>query len=75
MASSSPRRQELLKSLGEPFQVRIPDVDETLPDGTLEQAVQEIARRKVQTVARTLARGTVVAADTVVEVGGEPLKV
>ena len=63
LASSSPQRQELLKELGEPFEVRVPDVDETLPDGDLEHTVQDIARRKVRAVARTLQHGTVLAAN------------
>ena len=33
LASNSPRRLELLKRLGRPFQVVSPDADEALPPG------------------------------------------
>lgn len=45
LASASPRRREILASLGIPFDVVIPDVEE-LTDGVPEEVVVENARRK-----------------------------
>lgn len=45
LASASPRRREILASLGVPFDVVIPDVEE-LTDGVPEEVVVENARRK-----------------------------
>ena len=45
LASASPRRREILASLGIPFDVVIPDVEE-LTDGAPEEVVVENARRK-----------------------------
>jgi nucleoside triphosphate pyrophosphatase len=45
LASASPRRREILASLGIPFDVVIPDVEE-LTDGAPEDVVVENARRK-----------------------------
>jgi septum formation protein len=73
LASRSPRRQALLLELGIPFEVRPAEVDETFhgPDFLVE--VEELARKKASQVAGTLRRGTVLGADTIVEVGGEVL--
>ena len=73
LASSSPQRRTLLRDLGEPFEVVAADVDETPPPGTLEEAVRTIARRKAAAVAARVARGTVLAADTVIDLDGELL--
>jgi septum formation protein len=45
LASASPRRREILASLGIPFDIVIPDVEE-LTDGPPEEVVVENARRK-----------------------------
>ena len=45
LASASPRRREILASLGVPFDVVVPDVEE-LTDGAPEEVVLENARRK-----------------------------
>ncbi len=45
LASASPRRREILASLGIPFDVVIPDIEE-LTDGVPEEVVVENARRK-----------------------------
>ena len=61
LASGSPRRRELLALLGAPFEVTPADVDE--------RAAPKPARAKAETVARP---GEVtIAADTMIELGGE----
>lgn len=66
LASSSPRRSQLLTLLGLPFDVVVPQVDEALlVDGSVEKTVLENASRKA--TALTPPHGTVVvAADTLV---------
>ena len=71
LASSSPRRQQILKSLGIPYIVHPADIDETVPKGMKVDAAPEyIAARKVDAVVRKLFTeqeiGWVLAADTVV---------
>jgi septum formation protein len=60
----------LLSDLGEPFEVVPADVDETPPPGPLDEAVRAIARRKAEAVARRVARGLVLGADTVIDRDG-----
>ena len=51
LASSSPRRQELLTQLGLDFKVHSPDVDETVyPDESVKCYVERLAREKAQAV-------------------------
>lgn len=74
LASGSPRRRELLTMAGIPFQVIVSETDETLERGiSPEQAVLELSQRKAQAVGRMpgSAGKTVVAADTMVALGGE----
>jgi len=67
LASSSPRRRELLARLGIPFTVIAPRVDEAVHgDPPPHRLVQELARRKARAGAREVARGLVIGADTVV---------
>lgn len=67
LASSSPRRRELLQALGLPFQVQTSDVDETTdPDRTPEEIVTELALRKAREIAGKTAAGIVIGADTIV---------
>lgn len=71
LASASPRRAEILRSLGMSFAVRPADVDETLLPGELPAAgAQRLAVEKALAVARAGGSGLVVAADTVVVVDG-----
>ena len=68
LASGSPRRRELLSQLGVPFTAVSPDVDETpLPGERPVDLVQRLARTKARAVAGDL----VLAADTIVDCGGE----
>jgi len=71
LASSSPRRQEILKMLKIPFRVIIPNIDETLvPTIELDQVPELLAREKVTAVIHSLPTGQeipwVLGADTVI---------
>lgn len=81
LASSSPRRQELIRTLGLPVVVRASDADETVPGGWEPAAiVEELSLRKAQTVAQSLPEGgsaaertIVVGSDTIVVLDGRVL--
>lgn len=67
LASGSPRRKELLASLGWQFQVSVPSVDETIyPEEDISEAVKRISREKALCVHRNFPGRVVLAADTVV---------
>lgn len=71
LASSSPRRQEILKMLKIPFRVIIPNIDETLSSAIdLEQVPELLAREKISAVIRSLPSGQeipwVLGADTLI---------
>ncbi len=73
LASKSPRRSEILKQAGIPFEVRTSEVDETvLPDERPEDYVQRLALMKALAIPAT-AQETVLGADTVVVIDGEIL--
>lgn len=73
LASSSPRRQMLLAQIGLPFTVVPSHVPERVPADDPVGGVEALALAKAQQVARGLARGLVIGADTVVVLGGEVL--
>ncbi len=55
LASSSPRRQEILKMLNIPFRVIMPNIDETITAGLdVEEVPEFLAREKVIEVLRSL---------------------
>lgn len=68
LASSSPRRRELLASLGLAYEVQKPDVDETQHAGEAPlDYVQRLSRLKAEAVAARMAgEVAVLAADTIV---------
>jgi septum formation protein len=67
LASTSPRRRELLLSLGLPFDVRAADVDETLlPGESAFDGAERLARAKAGAAAVGAPETLVVAADTLV---------
>ncbi|OUN00542.1 MAG: septum formation protein Maf [Firmicutes bacterium ZCTH02-B6] len=74
LASASPRRQQLLAETGLPFTVAVSEVDEEAIDGA---SPRELAARralcKAQAVARTVPRGLVIGADTIVLCQGQVL--
>lgn len=75
LASSSPRRQELLRELGLKFDVVIKDFDETFP-GTLKgkEIAEYVANSKAALFKNELSSGEIViTADTIVWCNGEVL--
>lgn len=74
LASTSPRRQELLKWLGLPFEVRGSQVEEHEPAGVAPRLVaEELAIQKARAVAANWPDALVLAADTVVALDGVSL--
>lgn len=75
LASASPRRHEILESVGLSHEISVTDVDETVDSGlACEDAVKEIARRKaIAALGAAPAESIVLAADTMVEVDGRAL--
>ncbi|MEO8586042.1 MAG: Maf family protein [Acidobacteriota bacterium] len=74
LASSSPRRRELLAALGLTFSVRHADVDESLlPSESAFDAAERLARTKAERVAAGSFDALVVAADTLVVLDGTAL--
>lgn len=67
LASGSPRRKELLASLGLTFDILVSEADESFAPGQPPvEIVQELAYRKASAVANTLSAGLVLGADTIV---------
>lgn len=67
LASASPRRQELLRNAGIPFDVQPADIPEDpLPSETPGQCAERLAREKALTVARKRPGDVVLGADTIV---------
>src|SRR2546423_1556066 len=73
LASASPRRRELLASLGLTFEVVPSDADETLEPIALPEAVAALALRKARAVAAARRAGLIVAAATIVVIDGRAL--
>ncbi len=70
LASSSPRRRELLRQVGLRFEVVSPNADETLPENIApDKAVELLSERKASAVSNTESR-VIIAADTVVAKDG-----
>lgn len=67
LASSSPRRKELLDILQLPFHIVQSDVNEQVDSSlTPKEVVQELAYRKAKAVANQVGNVTVIGADTIV---------
>ncbi len=80
LASQSPRRKEILLSLGIEFDVVLPDADESADIKSPAALVLELSKRKVRAARSALAREgadisdtLIIASDTVVLCGGEIL--
>lgn len=74
LASSSPRRKELLSILQIPFEVKASDVDETFHSELAPQEVViNLAERKAKHVSKNDSSAIVIGADTIVVVAGEIL--
>ena len=72
LASGSPRRRELLAKMGYTFEICAPDVDEHVT-GHARDIVYTLAQRKAHAAAEHVARGVIVASDTLVSLDGVPL--
>ncbi len=68
LASSSPRRKEILARMGVDFEVVVSNADENV-QGTPESVVLELARRKARAVAERYDDRLVLGADTIVVIG------
>lgn len=74
LASSSPRRKELLDAAGWPYEAIVVGVDESLhPNEAPAAYVQRLARAKAEAVAARLQTGLVLGADTTVVVENQIL--
>ncbi len=75
LGSKSPRRQELISSIGLPVEIRTQDVDETYPESLSPEEVPVfLAQKKAIPLIPTLSVGDVlVTSDTIVELHGEIL--
>ena len=72
LASGSPRRAEIMNSVGWAFVKTVPDVDESVIDGeSPEDYVQRLAVEKALAVAASHPGEIILAADTTVVLGGE----
>lgn len=72
LASTSPRRRELLALSGIPFEVFAPEADETC-DLPAREAVAELSRRKAMAAVKQRPGRFVLASDTLVAVSGAAL--
>lgn len=74
LGSKSPRRQELLKSLGFDFEVRVNPVDESFPaDLPVNDLAEFIAKKKAEAFDSLAEDELVITSDTVVVCDGKPL--
>ena len=74
LASSSPRRRELLAKAGYTFEVRAADIDESLHAGEQpKEYVQRLALEKAQVIAALNPEAVVLGGDTTVVLEGEVL--
>lgn len=74
LASTSPRRHELLTLLGVPFEVRVPFFDERLVPGRLAiEQVQCFAQGKARSISRQEPEAIVLGSDTVIELDHDVL--
>ena len=76
LASSSPRRQYLLKRLQTPFDVILPDVDESMiiSDGNPEVFCTAVAELKANDISQNYPHELVIGADTIVVLGDKILE-
>lgn len=74
LASSSPRRKELLESLKLNFEIASSDVDESYnPENTPEEIVMDLAERKAKHVSQANPHAFVIGSDTIVVADGQVL--
>ena len=75
LASSSPRRKELLQRLNYPFDIILPDVDESILalDSNPEKYCITLAEMKTKNISQKYPNALVIGADTIVVLGGKIL--
>ena len=76
LASSSPRRRQLLSEMGATFEIIKPDINESLHEGeSLLDHVQRLSREKAQAVVAQLADdpAVVISADTIVVLSADTI--
>jgi septum formation protein len=74
LASTSPRRRELLALLGIPFEIIAPDFEEVpQPGWSPRQQVEHFAREKARSIAIARPTVLVLGSDTVIELDGQML--
>ncbi|MCL0063249.1 Maf family protein [Peptococcaceae bacterium] len=73
LASSSPRRHELLKMVGLSFEVEYPDISEDIPFTKPDEMVKTLAEKKARAVADVKSEGLVIGSDTLVFCDGDIL--
>jgi septum formation protein len=73
LASASPRRRELLRTLCPDFRVVPSDLEETLAVGSPRAAAAGLALDKARAVATRVGEGVVLGADTIVVIDGQAL--
>ncbi len=74
LASSSPRRHQLLELIGVTHTVQPADIDETYLAGEDPEAhAERLARTKAEVVAAAMPHGVVIGADTIVVIDGKVL--
>jgi len=74
LASSSPRRREILALLGLPFEILAPNFEEILsPDRPAREEVLDFARGKAQSVAGGQPNRMVIGSDTMILVNGKKI--
>ena len=73
LASSSPRRREILQNLGLNFEILTPNADENSEENDPCRLTEILARRKAEAAADIKNDGLVIACDTVVSANGKIL--
>ena len=73
LASASPRRAELLREIGVPFEIIPSEIEEAWPPGTPRDTVTALALTKARSVAMRVGSAVVLGADTVVVLDGRVL--
>lgn len=74
LASTSPRRREILALLGALFEVIAPDFEEILSPGlSIQEQVCEFAAGKAHAIARVQPGSIIVGSDTMIECAGEKI--
>ncbi len=75
LASSSPRRKDLLRQIKLPFEIIPSEIDENISEltGTPAQKAEQLAYQKAKDVSNRVKRGLVLGADTIVVIDDEIL--